>query len=163
MKAVFFFFILGISAITSVAQTGPASALLPDTPNISALDNGTVTLDDSLESGAVARDPVSIPNAPSASLPQFTVNLAFAKNPDQSFSTSQTALYDFFVRQRHSEWSTGGPASCGGLEFQRDSGVEAGGTTASGHQSSLGKGQWGSPTVNRDHAHVQFVDGSRNA
>ncbi|MGA9566922.1 MAG: hypothetical protein WBS19_15465 [Candidatus Korobacteraceae bacterium] len=97
MKAVFFFFILGISAITSVAQTGPASALLPDTPNISALDNGTVTLDDSLESGAVARDPVSIPNAPSASLPQFTVNLAFAKNPDQSFSTSQTALYDFFV------------------------------------------------------------------
>ncbi|MFZ1134809.1 MAG: hypothetical protein WAN69_07675 [Candidatus Korobacteraceae bacterium] len=97
MKAVLFLCILGISAITSVAQTDPASASLPDTPSISALINGRATPDNSLESGAAIRDPVPIPNAPSASPPQFTVKLAFGDNPDQPFSPSQTALYDFFV------------------------------------------------------------------
>ncbi len=97
MKAVVFFFIIGVSTVTSVAQTDPASASLPDTPSISALTNGTANLDNGLESGAVVRDSVSFPNAPSASLPQFAVNLAFADNPDLPFSTSQTALYDFLV------------------------------------------------------------------
>ena len=154
MKAVLFLCILGISAINSVAQTDPASASLPATPSISALTNGTANL----EGGAPVRGPASIPDAPSASLPQFTVKLAFAEDPDQPFSTSQTALYDFWV-------DTGTPAeTAGDLPHAEDSSSSK--TLAlqpvepphHGHESSLGKGQWGSPAIDRDHAHVQPVD-----
>jgi len=94
MKTVFLFLVLGIHAMSSVAQI--ASASFQNTAGSSILGNGTAKLEDRIAGAAAAHVPFESFNVPSAPLPQLAVNLPLADDSDLPFGTSQRVHYGFF-------------------------------------------------------------------
>jgi len=94
MKTVCLFLVLGIHAISAVAQT--ASTPPPIAAGPSTLGNGTAKLEDRIEAAA-AHNPFEFPDAPSASLPQLAVKMSVAEDAELPVSTLQKLHYDNFI------------------------------------------------------------------
>jgi hypothetical protein len=95
MRTVCLFLVLGIQAMSAVAQT--ASAPLQIAAGTYTLGNGTTKLEDRIEAARAVHTPFEFSDPSSALLPQVTFDLALAEGSDQPFSTSKKLHYDVFV------------------------------------------------------------------